>query len=267
MFKQNFSDLKFWKSNKAVFSATLSSCSWICIYIYKVWHVHVCDFAWPCLYAFISVPSSNFVNNCALKLKSMHFVVMTMCSMVKWSCFVFRWMHCGMSFHSRVVIVVTACTVRLPPCMNNIWTNRYYTLLEVDCHSYNILTLIFWFLNILCIYLLGRIKIMRMYTVVFYWEKISSKVVVMSRLFPLRCFYIKDLEVYVLMLTWEVWTLWWVFACQYCIRMNKIFYCIFCYIYIYFFVVNESPLPTILHDILFPHLLNLLYKISQKTMI
>lgn len=26
----------------------------------------------------------------------------------------------------------------------------------------------------------------------------------MSRLFPLRCFYIKDLEVYVLMLTWEV---------------------------------------------------------------
>lgn len=208
MFKQNFSDLKFWKSNKAVFSATLSSCSWICIciYIYKVWHVHVCDFAWPCLSAFISVPSSNFVNNCALKLKSMHFVVMTMCSMVKWSCFVFRWMHCGMSFHSRVVIVVTACTVRLPPCMNNIWTNRYYTLLEVDCHSYNILTLIFWFLNILCIYLLGRIKIMRMYTVVFYWEKISSKVVVMSRLFPLRCFYIKDLEVYVLMLTWEVWT-------------------------------------------------------------
>lgn len=39
------------------------------------------------------------------------------------------------------------------------------------------------------------------------------------------------------------------------------------YIYIYFFVVNESPLPTILHDILFPHLLNPLYKISQKTMI
>lgn len=28
----------------------------------------------------------------------------------------------------------------------------------------------------------------------------------MSRLFPLRYFYIKDLEVYVLMLTWEVWT-------------------------------------------------------------
>lgn len=39
-------------------------------------------------------------------------------------------------------------------------------------------------------------------------------------------------------------------------------------LYIYtFFVVNESPLPTILHDILFPHLLNPLYKISQKTMI
>lgn len=252
MFKQNFSDLKFWKSNKAVFSATLSSCSWICIYIYKVWHVHVCDFAWPCLSAFISVPSSNFVNNCALKLKSMHFVVMTMCSMVKWSCFVFRWMHCGMSFHSRVVIVVTACTVRLPPCMNNIWTNRYYTLLEVDCHSYNILTLIFWFLNILCIYLLGRIKIMRLYTVVFLLRENFLKGCRYVQIVSLKMFLYQRPRGLCVDANLGSVDLWWVFACQYCIRMNKTFYCIFCYIYIYFFVVNESPLPTILHDILYP---------------
>lgn len=180
-------------------------CSWICIYIYKVWYVYVCDFVWLCFFVFISVFSSNFVNNCVLKLKSMYFVVMIMCSMVKWSCFVFRWMYCGMLFYSRVVIVVIVCIVRLFLCMNNIWINRYYIFLEVDCYSYNILILIFWFLNIFCIYLLGRIKIMRMYIVVFYWEKIFLKVVVMFRLFFLRCFYIKDLEVYVLMLIWEVW--------------------------------------------------------------
>lgn len=121
---------------------------------------------------------------------SMQFVVMTMCSMVKWSCFVFRWMHCGMSFHSRVVIVVTACTVRLPPCMNNIWTNRYYTLLEVDCHSNNIMTLTYWLLNIRWIY---DLHYRRVYIVIFIYldNNFPSKVVTKSR-FSVLIFFSTD---------------------------------------------------------------------------